>query len=92
MITEYTEICILCGRLATDKHHLLNGRDRQKCDEDGIIIPLCNVCHREIHKNAICEKLCKIAGQLAWEKDFYKNGNSGNAREKFRIRYKSSYI
>lgn len=92
MITEYEEICVLCGKPKDDSHHLINGIYRNKCDQDGIIIPLCRKCHTEIHKNATCENLCKIAGQLAWERDFYKNGKSGNAREQFRKRYGKSFL
>lgn len=92
MITEYEQICVLCGRPKEDTHHLLNGNNRQTCDADEITIPLCRKCHTEIHKNATCEKLCKIIGQLAWEKDYYKGGGVGNARELFRKRYFKSYI
>ena len=92
MITEYTEICVLCGRPKDDTHHLLNGNNRQTCDADNITIPLCRKCHNEIHKNATCEKLCKIIGQLAWEKDYYKEGGLGDARKQFLKRYRKSFL
>lgn len=91
MITDYTEICILCGRLKDDTHHLLNGNNRATCDEDNITIPLCRKCHTEIHKNATCEKLCKIIGQLAWESNYYAEGRK-DARKQFLKRYRKSYI
>ena len=91
MITDYTEICILCGRPKEDTHHLLNGNNRATCDEDNITIPLCRKCHTEIHKNATCEKLCKIIGQLAWESNYYAEGRK-DARKQFFNRYRKSYI
>ena len=91
MITEYTEICILCGKPKEDTHHLLNGNNRATCDEDNITIPLCRKCHTEIHKNATCEKLCKIIGQLAWESNYYAEGRK-DARKQFLKRYRKSYI
>lgn len=91
MITDYTEICILCGRPKDDTHHLLNGNNRATCDEDNITIPLCRKCHTEIHKNATCEKLCKIIGQLAWESNYYAEGRT-DARKQFLKRYWKSYL
>lgn len=84
------------------EHHLLFGIGiRELAEEDGVKIPVCDAEHnmaggtRQIHDNSIAEKLSKIAGQLAWEKEYYRSlyGNEDDpAREAFRERYGRSYL
>ena len=85
IITEYTASCVLCGREATDTHHLLLGSDRQHADEDGLTIPLCRECLTYIHNDSRTLILGRILGQIAWE------GKYGD-RDDFRKRYKRSYV
>lgn len=50
---------------------------------------------RQIHNNSAAEKLSKIAGQLAWEKEYYHKlygYENDPAREAFRKRYGRSYL
>ena len=77
MITEYKEICAICGYPTECEHHLVFGRGmRDKADEDGLTIPLCNRCHNmgrlaeRIHDNSAAESLSKMLGQVAWEKNY----------------------
>lgn len=65
--------CYLCGRLATDRHHLLNGLAyRSKADEYGLVVWLCRPCHNEVHfgKNsrALMDRFRKEA-QLRFERE-----------------------
>lgn len=93
MITKYENYCLICGRPRTEVHHLIMGTSGRKlADEDGLTIPLCNKCHNDMHMNTTCNQLSKILGQMAWEKEFYRRGHEGDAREAFRKRFGKSYI
>lgn len=85
MVTEYTNICFICGRPKEHTHHLINGTGLRKlCDEDGLTAPVCNECHTFIHSHGSAEALCKIIGQMEFEKT--------RTREQFRKRYGRSYL
>ena len=77
IVTKYKEICFFCSRQSEGEHHLLFGiACREKCDEDGLKVPICNNCHnmgdvkRRIHDNPMAEKLSKMLGQALWEKEW----------------------
>ena len=103
IVTEYTNISAFSQNPRECDHHLIFGSGlRELADEDGLIIPL---THREhnlgsnterIHENQAAEKLSKMLGQLAYEKEFYKKalgaGEEDPAREAFRKRYGISYL
>lgn len=102
VVTAYYNYCIFCGRPTTTEHHLIFGIGKRELAElDGIKIPVCNEEHnmaggiKQIHENIIAEKLSKIAGQLAWEKEYYHKMygyEDDPAREAFRKRYGISYL
>lgn len=103
VVTEYEDISAFSGAIAECRHHLIMGSGLRKlADEDGLYIPLTHAEHNmnpqgllyQIHGNPTAEKLSKIAGQLAWEKDaIYKTGcNPAEARQFFRNRYGISYL
>lgn len=100
IVTDDMDYCFFCGRPAECKHHLIFGSsNRQKADEDGLIVPACNRCHNmgkvieRVHDNPMAEKMSRIIGQMSWEKQHISNGISPEvAREMFRNRYKVSYL
>lgn len=105
IITEYTDISAFSGAPAECKHHLCFGRGiRELADSDGLWIPLTNAEHNmsphgnlyQIHNNPVAEKLSKMLGQMAYEKEFYRKkcGYDGEdqARESYRKRYGISYL
>ena len=102
VLTKYNGFCIFCGKPTQTEHHLLFGIGiTELAEEDGVKMRVCDVEHnmaggtRQIHDNSIAEKLSKIAGQLAWEKEYYRSlyGNEDDpAREAFRERYGRSYL
>ena len=102
VLTKYNGFCIFCGKPTQTEHHLLFGIGiRELAEEDGVKIPVCDAEHnmaggtRQIHDNSIAEKLSKIAGQLAWEKEYYRSlywNEDDPAREAFRERYGRSYL
>lgn len=47
---EESETCFMCGiqgQLA--HHHLIGGPYRSKSDKYGLVIPLCPICHQDVH-------------------------------------------
>lgn len=104
IVTKYEGISVISGYLRECRHHLIFGRGkREKAEEDGLWIPLLNREHNmaqcavdQIHDNPPAEYLSKMAGQLAWEKEFYRrkicDPDQDPAREAFRRRYGECYM
>ena len=106
-VTEYEQYSVFSGTPTNTRHHLLFGRGiRNLAEQDGIWIPVTDAEHNmspngtinQIHGNPAAEKLSKIAGQLAWERNYLidKYGDfdelSRECREAFRKRYHESYL
>jgi len=107
IVTNYENISVFSGTPTTTRHHLLFGRGiRNLAEKDGAWIPVTDSEHNmspngtinQIHGNPAAEKLSKIAGQLAWERNYLidKYGDfdelSRECREAFRKRYHESYL
>ena len=114
IVTKYEDICAFTGKPAEAVHHLIFGVDRQKADEDGLVVPVTNACHNMgytsvkgrgakssgtmiIHGNSMAEAMSKMIGQLAWEKQWYKDragehGDADSARDAFMKRYGRSFL
>lgn len=113
IVTEHSAICFICGREAEADHHLIFGTaGRELSEKDGLKVPVCNSCHnmgekiKRIHDNPMAERLSKIIGQLAWEKqwilkDAIHDPDGGEeaqaleariARKEFMRRYGRSYL
>jgi len=104
IVTKYTDLSAFSGKKAEAGHHMVWGRYgalRDLADEDGLLLPLTNDEHdtgklsERIHDNSAAEKLSKIAGQLAFEKEYYRKKcgeKEDPAREAFRKRYGKSYL
>lgn len=111
IVTEFDDISAFSGAPAQARHHLIFGRGlRELAEEDHLWIPLTHAEHNmnpngqrwQVHENAPAEALSKIAGQLAWEKEYIANTLSTTeelkaimykeAREEFRKRYGRSWL
>ena len=94
MVTEYKDICAICGRPKEETHHLVFGRGKRNlADEDGLTIPLCSKCHSLIHQEGVAGALSKIVGQLWYELNLVNKGiPPAMARQMFRERYGISYL
>lgn len=100
IVTEYMDICAICGSPTQCVHHLIFGRgNRALSDDDALTLPMCYKCHslgtgtKKLHENVVAEKLSKIVGQLAYEKRQVAKGfTEDEARDLFRIRYGRSYL
>ena len=91
MITTYDEICIFCYQQKQDTHHLVFGTAKRRLsDADELVVPVCRECHDLLHKH---DKISKVIGQLAYERDRCAEGYTLEAaRESFRQRYGKSYL
>lgn len=59
--------CYLCGKTATETHHLLSGTANRKiADRYKLTIPLCADCHRKAHDDPKLNRLLKRYGQEKW--------------------------
>ncbi len=104
IVTAYTDDSIISGVPRECIHELVFGKGiRDRAIEDGLTIPLTNEEHNtatkpedRIHGNPRAEDLSKIAGQLAWEKEYYRSVIHGEgddpARGAFRRRYGISFL
>lgn len=101
IVTEYEGISAFSGFPAECQHHLCFGNGLRKLsDEDGLYIPLTHSEHNMgrfgIHGHPAAEKLSKMLGQMAWEKEYLvkqlPEGMKEEAREQFRKRYGISYL
>ena len=63
--------CIICGWIKEHIHHCMSGRaDRAKCDELGLVVPLCSQCHWLVHnkpKESGLYYMLKRIAQLVFE-------------------------
>lgn len=91
MITEYTDTCIFCRKPKQDTHHCVFGTaNRKLSDADELTIPVCREHHELLHKN---DKISKVIGQLAYERDRCAEGYTMlDARRKFIERYGKNYL
>ncbi len=102
VIVENEHFSCISGDQVECRHHLIFGNGRRDlAEEDGLWIPLTNNEHttgelsRRIHDNSMAEDLSKIAGQLAWESEYYRKAaglSLFSARSAFRLRYGKSYL
>lgn len=82
ILTDYNNVCAICGKPATAEHHLIFGNALRKlAEEDGVKIPICDTCHTKsimiisrIHDNTTAEHLSKMLGQMAWERHYIAQG------------------
>lgn len=100
-LPKFRKYCACCGKPGTVKHHLVFGKsERPLADKDGLVIYLCNDCHNmaekainRIHENPMAEKLSKMLGQMAFEREkAYEGLTREEARQAFMKRYRRSYL
>lgn len=51
IITDDLEHCIECGRKAEHVHHVCEGSDKRWSEYFKLMIPMCAMCHMELHSN-----------------------------------------
>ena len=105
IVTKYEKYSVFSGAPKECDHHLIPGTGMRELSERyGLKIPLLNSEHNasskgtiyQIHGNPAAEHLSKIAGQLAFEKEYYRkcmfDSNDDPAREEFRKLFGKSFL
>lgn len=84
IITDDLETCYVCGKPRQQFHHIIGAAYRKKSEKYGLIIPICEQCHREVHDSpdqrlnkrlkAIAEAdFISIYSYESWMENFHKN-------------------
>ena len=74
IITKIDNYCFLCGRRASEVHHIFGGPNRALSEKYGLTVPLCHWCHNEPpngahHCKETADLLHKI-GQTRFEQEY----------------------
>lgn len=89
IVQENAERCFICGRRATQTHHVFGGSNRKLADEDGLTVRLCQYCHDMVHFDPELsypmQRALHERGQEAYEA-------AGHTREEFMKRYGRNYL
>ena len=63
-----------CTNPPTQVHHVMHGPNRQRADEDGLVIHVCQACHDAIHFGTETagrmDRSLKRLAQLKWEEQW----------------------
>lgn len=104
ILTEYEDISAFSGKPTECWHHLVEGRGLRKLsDRFKLLLPLTNEEHNcssrgliyQIHENPAAEHLSKMLGQVAFEKEYYREMakvDGDPAREQFRKVFGQSFL
>lgn len=66
--------CHICGsRAGIEIHHAMNGPDRKKSTQYGLVVALCRSCHtgpNGVHSNRELEDRIKAEAQRAFQREY----------------------
>lgn len=78
--------CYICGKPATDHHHIFNAAMRKKSEKYGAVIMVCRTCHEKIHSDAEL----RLELKAEWQKILMEQNNW--SIEDFRKEFYKSYL
>lgn len=67
IFTSDLDQCIICGAKKEHIHEIYFGSFRQRSIKLGMCIPLCSLCHQEMHRNSEWQEYWHIKGQEYFE-------------------------
>lgn len=67
IITDDLDVCYECQRKAEDCHHIFEGPDKRWSQKYGLMIPMCHMCHMELHSNQEMNDWYKKLGQAVFQ-------------------------
>ena len=76
--------CALCGKPATQTHHIFNGANRKHSEHYGLTIRLCAECHERVHRDQILDEKLKMSAQRRFEEN--------HSREEFMKIFRKNYL
>ena len=89
ILQDDDKVCYICGYPlygTKDKHHVFNGPQRSKAEEDRAYIFVHRQCHSWLHEHPKSMETMKIRGQKAWMKYYKKDVDA------FIKRYGKNYL
>ena len=67
IMTDDTFTCYVCGRPASEWHHVMHGADKKLSETMGLMVPLCRECHNKVHHvGGELDKMLKQEAQRAF--------------------------
>lgn len=79
-----TTRCAICGRPASQTHHIFNGANRKHSEHYGLTVRLCAQCHERIHRDQALDERMKKEGQREFERN--------HTRAEFMAIFKKNYL
>lgn len=84
IMTDDFDTCYVCGRPRQQFHHVIGAAYRKKSEKYGLIVPICEQCHREVHDSPNQELNRKLKADAeskflmtysfeTWMREFHKN-------------------
>lgn len=73
ILTNNLNCCIICGKPKEHLHEVFFGRNRQNSMKYNCVIPLCNNCHTEMHKNKEWQDYWHKKGQKRFMEYYHKS-------------------
>lgn len=68
IITDDWEHCILCGAPPSEEHHAVMGvANRKLADKYHLVVPLCHICHANLHDHGFRRRDLEILAQTKFE-------------------------
>lgn len=85
VFTNNLKYCVICRNKKEHLHEVFFGRNRLKSIEFGFVIPLCSLCHSEMHRNHEWQEFWHRKGQLYFESKI-------GSRDEFIKEFGKSYL
>ena len=73
ILTNDLEHCIICGAKKDHLHEVFFGRNRLNSIKHGCVIPLCQNCHTEMHKNKEWQEYWHVRAQKRFMEFYHKS-------------------
>lgn len=70
LITNDWEHCYICGAYPSDVHHCLHGSYRKLADKYHLVVPLCHICHTNLHDHGFKDKYLQQIAQVSFEEHY----------------------
>lgn len=86
IVQSNKDICFICKKYgATDIHHVFNGANKKRSEEDGMLLFLHRCCHRWLHDHPTSNRTIKKRCQMVWMRHY-------GTEDDFIKRYGKSYL
>lgn len=98
IITKNLSVCYMCGSHdGVQLHEIFFGPNRARSKEDGMVVPLCSLCHKDspraVHRNATTDSALKKVGEKYWIlANCDSDDTAEKGREKFIKRFNRNYL